>query len=110
MIVNNNYQWPSTRQAATKGIAGVYKIDALTSWLAQVTLLTNMVKDMTTAPITINQVAEVSCVYCGEGRLFDNCTRNPTSINYVGNFNRQNQNNPYSKTYNPRRRQHPNFS
>ena len=52
----------------------------------------------------------MSCVYCGEGHLFDNCPGNPTSVNYVGSFNRQNQDNPYSNTYNPGWRQHRNFS
>ena len=53
------------------------------------------------APATVNQVAEVFYVYCGEGHLFDNYPGYPTSVNYVGNFNMQNQNNPYSNTYNP---------
>ena len=35
----------------------------------QVTLLTNMVKTMTTAPVTVNQVVEASCVYCGNEHL-----------------------------------------
>ena len=65
-----------------------------------------MVKDMTTVLATVNQVTEVSCVYCGEGHLFEN----PVSINYVGSFNRQIQYNPYSNTYNPGWREHPKFS
>ena len=65
---------------------------------------------MITAPTTVNQIFYVSCVYCGEGHLFDNCPGNPTSVNYVGSFNKQNQDNPYSNTYNPGWRQHPNFS
>ena len=69
-----------------------------------------MVKVMTTTPATVNQVAEASYVYYGEMHLFDNCPGNPNSINYVGSFNKQNQNNPYSNTYNPRWRQHLNFS
>lgn len=69
-----------------------------------------MVKGMTTAPASVNLVAEVSCVYCGEGHLFDNCRRNLASVNYVGSFIKQNQDNPYSNTYNPEWRQHPNFS
>ncbi|KAH9735037.1 hypothetical protein KPL71_017612 [Citrus sinensis] len=69
-----------------------------------------MVKAMTTAPATVNQVAEISCVYCEDGHLFDNCPGNPASVNYVGSFNRQNQDNLYSNTYNPGWRQHPNFS
>ncbi|KAH9657995.1 hypothetical protein KPL70_023310 [Citrus sinensis] len=75
---------------------------------AQVTSLTNMVKVMTTVPASVNLVAEVSCVYCGEGHLFDNCPGNLTSVNYMGSFNKQNQDNPYSN--NPGWRQHPNFS
>ena len=62
---------------------------------------------MTTAPATVNQVVEVSCVYCGKGHLFDNYPRNLALVNYVGNFNRHDQNNLYSNTYNPRGRQHP---
>ena len=69
-----------------------------------------MVKAMTTAPAIVNQVAKVSCVYCGKEHLFDDCPENLASVNYMGNFNRQNQNNPYSNTYNSRWRQYPNFS
>ncbi|KAH9697740.1 hypothetical protein KPL71_023731 [Citrus sinensis] len=109
-IANNNYQWPSTRQAAVRETTGVHNVDALTTLSAQVASLTNMVKAMTTAPATVNQIYDVSCVYCGEGHLFDNYPGNPTSVNYVGSFNRQNQDNPYSNTYNPGWRQHLNFS
>ena len=108
-ITNNNYHWLSTGQVTARGTTWVHNIDTLTILLAQVTSLTNMVKVMTTAPANVNQVAEVSCVYCGAGHLFDNFPGNPASINYVGSFNRQNQNNPYSNTYNPGWRQHPNF-
>ncbi|KAH9780492.1 hypothetical protein KPL71_008099 [Citrus sinensis] len=110
IITNNNYQWPSTRQAAARGTAGVHNVDALTTLSAQVTLLTKMVKAMTTAPATVNQISDMSHVYCGEGHLFDNCPGNPASVNYMGSFNRQNQDNPYSNTHNPGWRQHPNFS
>lgn len=65
---------------------------------------------MTYVPATVKQVAELSCVYCGEEHDFDNCPGNPALVNYVGNFNRQPQNNPYSNTYNPGWKQHPNFS
>ena len=101
-IANNNYQWPSTRQPVARGAAGVHNIDAITVLSAQVTSLTNMVKTMTSAPIAVKQVVELSCVYCGEEHDFDNCLRNPALVNYVGNFNRQLQNNSYSNTYNSR--------
>ena len=35
---------------------------------------------------------------------------NPALVNYVDDYNKQNQNNHYSTTYNPRWRQHINFS
>ena len=53
-IANNNYQWPSTKQAAARGIVEIYNVDALTALLVQVTSLTNMVKAMTTVPATVN--------------------------------------------------------
>ena len=76
-------KWPSTRQAAARGTSGVHNVDALTTLSAQVTSLTRMVKAMTTAPATVNQISDVSCVYCGEGYLFNNCSRNLASVNYV---------------------------
>ena len=109
-IANNNYQWPSARQPVARGSAWVHNIDAITALSAQVTSLTNMVKTMTSAPATGKQVTELSCVYCGEEHDFDNCPGNPVSVNYVGDFNRQPQNNLYSNTYNPGWKQHPNFS
>ena len=53
-IANNNYQWPSTRQAAVRETTEVHNVDALTTLSVQVTSLTNMVKVMTAAPITVN--------------------------------------------------------
>ena len=76
-ITNNNYQWPSIRQIAARGVAGIHNVDAFTALSAQVISLTNMVKGMTTAPATVNQVAKISCVYCGERPLFDDCPGNP---------------------------------
>ena len=87
-IANNNYQWPSPRQIVSRGAAGIHNVDAFTVLSAQVTSLTNMMKAMTTALSNDNQVADVSCLYCREGHLFDNCLRKSTSVNYVGNSNR----------------------
>ncbi|KAH9659726.1 mRNA-decapping enzyme-like protein [Citrus sinensis] len=82
-IANNNSQWPSTRQPA----AGVHNINAITTLSAQVTSLTNMVKALTSALAAVKQIAELSCVYCGEEHDFDNCLGNPVSVNYVGQRN-----------------------
>ena len=76
-IANNNYQWPSTRQPVARGTTWVHNIDAITALSAQVTSLTNMVKALTSAPATVKQVVELSCVYCGEEHDFDNCLGNP---------------------------------
>jgi len=100
MIANKNHQWLSTKQATTRVTSGVHNVGALIALSAQETSLINMVKAMTNTQETLNQITKVSCVYCGERYLFDNCPRNPTLVNYVGNCNRQNQNNPYSNTYN----------
>ena len=69
-----------------------------------------MVKAMTSAPAAVKQVAELSCVYCIEEHEFDNCLGNPTSVNYMSNYNGHPQNNPYLNTYNFGWKQHPNFS
>ncbi|WRX13588.1 Integrase [Theobroma cacao] len=46
---------------------------------------------------------------CGDGHSYDRCPYNSESVQFVGNFNRQ-QNNPYSNTYNLGWKNHPNFS
>ena len=96
--------------SCSKRTSGVHNVDALTALSAQVTSLTKMVKGMTIAPATVNQISDMSCVYCREGHLFDNCPGNPASVNHMGSFNKQNQDNPYSNTHNLGWRQHPNFS
>ncbi len=65
----------------------MHNVIALTTLSAPITSLKNMVKVMTTAPSTVNQITKGSYVYYGEGHLFDNNLGNPTSVNYVGNFN-----------------------
>ena len=55
----------------------------------------------------MGQLAEVSCVYCGDGHAYENYPSNPVSVCFVGN---QNRNNLYSNSYNPSWRQHPNLS
>ena len=106
---NNNYQWPTERVATGRRVAGVHEVDAVTALTAQVSSLSNILKSMNMAAGANSvQAVEVVCVYCGEGHSFENCPANPASVCYVNNFNRNN--NPYSNTYNPGWRQHPNFS
>ncbi|XP_024020121.1 uncharacterized protein LOC112091245 [Morus notabilis] len=106
-MANNNYQWPAERAAAARRVAGIHEVDAVTALTAQVSSLASILKSMN-HEVNSPQFIAVSCTYCGEGHLFDSCPSNPESACYMGNFNRNN--NPYSNTYNPGWRQHPNFS
>ena len=90
-MAQNNYQWPTERANVARRVAGVYELDLLTSLSAQVSTLTNMVKTMgMTQGAQSLQLAAISCVYCGEGHVFDQCPSNPESACYVGNYQRYN--------------------
>ncbi|XP_062114415.1 uncharacterized protein LOC133825500 [Humulus lupulus] len=113
-IASNNYQWSNTRAPTSRKVAGVLEVDALTALTAQMASMTNILKNMSMGgnvqPAAAIQSAEVSCVYCGDGHTFENCPSNPASVCYVGNHNFNRNNNPYSNSYNPVWRQHPNLS
>ncbi|KAL5547351.1 hypothetical protein UlMin_007038 [Ulmus minor] len=137
-IAANSYQWPTSRINTTKKVAGVHELGDVSALTAQIASLTNMLKAVSTSnvvsPASLNSpvsatspvviepnnssVETVSCVFCGGGHVYDDCPNNPVSVNYVGNYNSGNYNsgsynrgnNPYSNTYNPGWRQHPNFS
>ncbi|KAL5549463.1 hypothetical protein UlMin_004694 [Ulmus minor] len=137
-IAANSYQWPTSRINTTKKVAGVHELGDVSALTAQIASLTNMLKAVSTSnvvsqgsqnspvsaisPVVVepsnSSVETVSCVFCGGGHVYDDCPNNPVSVNYVGNYNQGNYNsgsynrgnNPYSNTYNPGWRQHPNFS
>ncbi|KAL5549722.1 hypothetical protein UlMin_004953 [Ulmus minor] len=137
-IAANSYQWPTSRINSTKKVAGVHELGDVSTLTAQIASLTNMLKAVSTSnvvspasvsspvsaisPVVIepsnSSVETVSCVFCGGGHVYDDCPNNPVSVHYVGNYNSGNYNsgsynrgnNPYSNTYNPGWRQHPNFS
>ena len=92
-------------------MAGVHELDAMTTLTAQVSSLTNMIKSISIPTETQSlQPIQVACVYFGEEYLYTNCFVNPESANFVGNYNKSNNNNPYSNTYNLGWKQHANFS
>ena len=122
-IASNNCQWADVRSNSGKKTQGVLEVDALSSINAQLASVTNILQNlafgqgsMIKAPAhtaaVMTQTATESCVYCGEEHTFDQCPSNPTSIFYVGNQASQGnpKNNPFSNTYNPGWRNHPNFS
>ncbi|XP_062103774.1 uncharacterized protein LOC133814885 [Humulus lupulus] len=110
-ISNNNYQWPSTRAPTSRKVACVLEVDAPTSLAAQVSSISNILKGMNMGqPMgspPMGQLVEVSCVYYGDGHIFDNCPSNIASVFYMGN---QNRNDLHSNYFNQSWRQHPNLS
>ncbi|KAI3698001.1 hypothetical protein L6452_31110 [Arctium lappa] len=82
-VANNNTDWSNPRALAPKNASGVHEIEAITALNAQIVALTNL------------------------NHAFECCPGNPASVNYVGNHSR---NSPFSPTYNPNWRNHPNFS
>ncbi|KAK8556309.1 hypothetical protein V6N12_002717 [Hibiscus sabdariffa] len=84
-LAQNDYQHPTTRRGTMK--QGTAQLDSFDTILAQISTLTNMVKNMQKQPA----IQEV---------------KNPESNCYVGNYNM----NVMSNTYNPTWKKHPNFS
>ncbi|XP_050259914.1 uncharacterized protein LOC126704981 [Quercus robur] len=109
-LVSNNYQWP-TERAMSRKTAGVLELDSITSLAAQMATLSQQLGKMNVNVIQTN----VFCDHCAGNHSSVDCqVGNPFAqlsygqANYVSNFQRQN--NPYSNTYNPGWRNHPNFS
>ncbi|KAL5578388.1 hypothetical protein UlMin_020087 [Ulmus minor] len=110
-MANNNYQWPTERVPAGRRVAGVHEVSEITSLTAQIASLVNTLNNQQATPHqSVNSVQGTgeSCVLCNGNHRFESCPSNPESVCYVGNMNRNN--NPFSNTYNPGWRQHPNFS
>ncbi|XP_024958882.1 uncharacterized protein LOC112499837, partial [Cynara cardunculus var. scolymus] len=107
-ISNNNGQWSDPRAMPLKKTTGMNEVDVVSALTAQITKL---ISNLTSSPHmqsdanTFNpNVQSVQCVYSGEGHSFEHCPRNPEHVNYV------NKTGPFSQTYNPGWRNHPNFS
>ncbi|KAJ9536802.1 hypothetical protein OSB04_un000026 [Centaurea solstitialis] len=86
-ISNNNGHWADSRSKPLQ-LAGA--------------------KDDVVSSINTPEPSElpVQCAYCGENHLFDNCPRNPEKVNYISNNHKTG---PFSPTYNPGWREHPNL-
>ncbi|XP_020417839.1 uncharacterized protein LOC109948603 [Prunus persica] len=109
-MASNNYQWPSERMNLKP--AGVLEVNAMALLTAQISNLTKKVDSLSVN--AINTSTNFGCELCAGPHPSSECTKgNPFAsaeqVNQVGEFNRQ-RNNPYSNTYNPGWRNHPNFS
>lgn len=58
---------------------------------------TNGLNNVTAKPPS--QFETISCVYCGDGNLFENFPSNPKSINYVENQNQQKMGKDHNPTF-----------
>ena len=114
-MANNAYQWPTERLPARKA-PGLYAVDPVTALSAQMEALTKQIKRLRTNQTQQCAMGAVICDFCGGGHPNHECqTGNsfsnysmPEQANFVNNFCRPN--NPYSETYNPGWRNHPNFA
>ncbi|XP_034203729.1 uncharacterized protein LOC117618238 [Prunus dulcis] len=108
-MASNNYQWPSERSTPKK--AGIHEIDAISALTAQIS---TMSKQLGTLNVNAIQSTNLSCEFCAGPHHGNECGASPFTspseqVNQVSDFNRQ-RNNPYSNTYNPGWKNHPNFS
>ncbi|KAK8698068.1 hypothetical protein V6N13_114199 [Hibiscus sabdariffa] len=107
-IANNDYQFPTSRLGSGGRTSGKLELDANDSVSAQLSAITNLLKNLQ-KPSDVREAKALSCVHCEGNHHATNCPVMHEQASYVGNFNR-NLNNPYLNTYNPGWRQHPNFS
>ncbi|KAL4342153.1 hypothetical protein GQ457_08G025220 [Hibiscus cannabinus] len=107
-IANNDYQFPTSRLGSGRRTSGKLELDANDSVSAQLSAITNHLKNLQ-KPSDVREAKALSCIHCEGNRHATDCPVMHEQANYLGNYNR-NSNNPYSNTYNPGWRQHPNFS
>ncbi|PIN09081.1 DNA-directed DNA polymerase [Handroanthus impetiginosus] len=91
-LVANHYEKKLERATPPKA-AGVIEVDQVTALNAKIDFLMQSMKNFE----------------CGEGHPSNQCSHGVESIQFVSNA-RKPQNNPYSNTYYPEWRQHPNFA
>ena len=111
-MASNNYQWHGDRSGPRK-VAGMHEVDNWNLLNAKIDMLTKKLEASTKVS---NPMTVYSCDYCGGGHSTLECqggfsSQEPSieQLNALNNFQR-NQGNPYSNTYNPGWRNHPNFS
>ncbi|GAU21678.1 hypothetical protein TSUD_242500 [Trifolium subterraneum] len=112
----NEYRVQNDRGAKKK--AGMLELDTQSALLAQSQLMNTqmaaMLKHFTTTltlQMQANAVQDVTCNFCGQGHANGECfPASSEEAMYLSNFKKSSpNNNPYSNTYNPDWRDHPNF-
>uniref|UniRef100_A0A803MLI4 Uncharacterized protein n=1 Tax=Chenopodium quinoa TaxID=63459 RepID=A0A803MLI4_CHEQI len=95
----------SERSVAKKS-TGMYDVDGINMLNAKVDNLTKIFSKMSN--VSLISSPDLSCDNCGGAHASSDCL-NFEQAQYVSNYNRS-QNDPYSNTYNPGWKNHPNFS
>ncbi|CAJ2661759.1 unnamed protein product [Trifolium pratense] len=115
-MAQNEYRVQNDRGAKKK--SGMLELDTQTALLAQSTSMNTqmaaMLKHFTNSSNSQMQVMaaqDLKCDFCGQGHANGECfPEGSEEAKYLANFKRSNPNhNPYSNTYNPGWRDHPNF-
>ncbi|XP_071917054.1 uncharacterized protein [Coffea arabica] len=105
-MATNNYQWANER-GKTRRTAGMLEVDTLNMLSAK---MDNVVKMLNRhVGSSSNQGVVVACCTTCGGDRDDSMCFSSEQVQYLNNYNRPPQNNPYSNTYNPGWRNHPNF-
>ncbi|KAL4297482.1 hypothetical protein GQ457_12G015360 [Hibiscus cannabinus] len=107
-IANNDYQFPTSRLGSGRRTSGKLELDANYSVSAQLSAITNLLKNLQKLS-DVREAKALSCVHCEGNHHATDFPVMHEQANYMGNYNR-NSNNPYSNIYNPGWRQNPNFS
>ncbi|KAL4332941.1 hypothetical protein GQ457_07G000080 [Hibiscus cannabinus] len=98
-IANNDYQFPTSRLVSGRWTSEKLEIDANDSISAQLSTITNLLKNFRKLS-DVREAKALSCVHCEGNHHATGCTVMHEQTSYMRNFNR-NSNNPYSNTYNP---------
>ncbi|XP_022864581.1 uncharacterized protein LOC111384524, partial [Olea europaea var. sylvestris] len=112
-IAENQSMWPTDREAPRK-TSGLHNVDAVIALAAQMEVLTMKMDNLSKSVNMVHQSPPV-CEGCGADHASTRCPLASTHVNqseevsYAQNFQRQ-QNNPFSNTFNPGWKNHPNFS
>ncbi|XP_027166478.1 uncharacterized protein LOC113766490 [Coffea eugenioides] len=102
----NNYQWANER-GNTRRTAGMLEVDTLNMLSAKMDNVVKMLNRQVGS--SSNQGVVVACCTTCGGDHDDFMCSSSKQVQYLNNYNRPSQNNPYSNTYNPGWRNYPNF-
>ncbi|XP_073137281.1 uncharacterized protein [Henckelia pumila] len=110
-MATSSYHPQSKRSGARKS-TGIHQVEAFTSVAAQLEVMNKRIEELSVGHSAM-RVQEVWCEKCGAEHFTKDCQTfsQPEGVmaSHMGNQNRP-RNDPFSNSYNPGWRQHPNFS